>query len=66
MNPPSFLVELKRRNVYEFAVADAVHVWLLVPAASIVLRTFDVAALTPKASLIVLLRSERIFQGRWS
>ena len=32
---PSFLSELKRRNVYKVAVAYAVVAWLLIQAASI-------------------------------
>ena len=34
MNARIFLAELKRRNVYKVAVADAVVSWLLVQAAS--------------------------------
>jgi hypothetical protein len=39
-NRPSFLAELKRRNVYKVAVAYAVIGWLAIQAASIVLPTF--------------------------
>src|SRR5262252_642815 len=41
MNPKSFFVELKRRNVYKVAVAYAVVAWLLIQGASILFPTFD-------------------------
>src|SRR5215469_14706147 len=41
MKASSFFTELKRRKVYRVAVAYAVVSWLLIPAASIFLPTFD-------------------------
>jgi TolB-like protein len=41
MNPGSFFAELKRRNVYNVAVAYIVVGWLLIQAASILFPTFE-------------------------
>src|SRR5262245_2270063 len=41
MNSRNFFAELKRRNVYNVAVAYAVVAWLLIQAASILFPTFD-------------------------
>jgi TolB-like protein/Tfp pilus assembly protein PilF len=38
---PSFLAELKRRNVYKVAIAYAVIAWLLIQAGSILFPTFE-------------------------
>src|SRR4051812_43980440 len=38
---PSFLSELKRRNVYKVAVAYAVIAWVLIQAASILFPTYE-------------------------
>ena len=41
MNPKTFFVELKRRNVYKVAVAYAVIAWLLIQAGSVLFATFE-------------------------
>jgi len=54
MSERNFFAELKRRNVYKVAVAYAVVSWLLVQAASIILRTFEAPSWVMK-TLVVLL-----------
>src|SRR6266480_4719931 len=41
MNPHNFFAELKRRNVYKVAITYVVVAWLLIQAASILLRAFE-------------------------
>src|SRR6266702_6036938 len=50
---PSFLSELKRRNVYKVAIAYAVVAWLLMQAASILFPTFEVPPWTVKVFVAV-------------
>jgi len=50
---PSFLAELKRRNVYKVAIAYAVVAWLLIQAASILLPTFEAPAWVMKVLVLV-------------
>src|SRR5439155_9335088 len=54
-NGPSFLAELKRRNVYKVAVAYAVVAWLLIQAASILLPTFEAPPWLMKVLVLVIL-----------
>ena len=54
MNPRSFFVELKRRNVYKVAVAYAVVAWLLIQAASILFPTFDAPSWAMKVLVALL------------
>jgi hypothetical protein len=50
----SFLVELKRRDVYKVAVAYGVVSWLLVQATSILLPTLEAPGLVMKALVVLL------------
>jgi TolB-like protein/Tfp pilus assembly protein PilF len=52
---PSFLGELKRRNVYKVAVAYAVVSWLLIQAASILFPTFEAPPWVMKVFVAVLI-----------
>jgi hypothetical protein len=45
----NFFVELKRRNVYNVAVAYLVVAWLVIQAASILPPTFETSAWVMKA-----------------
>ncbi len=51
---PSFLSELKRRNVYKVAIAYAVVAWLLMQAASILFPTFEAPLWTMKVFVAVI------------
>jgi tetratricopeptide (TPR) repeat protein len=51
---PSFLAELKRRNVYKVAVAYSVVSWLLIQAASILFPTFDAPPWVMKVFVAIL------------
>ena len=51
---PSFLSELKRRNVYKVAVAYAVVAWLLIQAASILFPTFEAPTWVMKVFVAVI------------
>ncbi len=52
---PTFLSELKRRNVYKVAVAFVVVSWLLIQAASIMLPAFEAPAWVMKVLIAALL-----------
>src|SRR5437762_13482225 len=54
MNLSGFIAGLKRRNVYKVAVAYAVVVWLLLPAASILFPSFEAPAWVMKAFVVFL------------
>jgi TolB-like protein/Flp pilus assembly protein TadD len=51
---PSFLSELKRRNVYKVAVAYAIVAWLLIQAASILFPTYEAPAWVMKVFIAVI------------
>ena len=53
MNLPNFFAELKRRNVYEVAIAYAVVAWLLIQIASQIFPFFDIPSW--EVRLVVLL-----------
>ena len=52
---PSFLAELKRRNVYKVAIAYAVVAWLLIQAASILFPTFEAPAWVMKVFVTAII-----------
>jgi adenylate cyclase len=54
MKIDNFFAELKRRNVYKVAVAYAVVSWLLIPAASILLPTFEAPSWVMKVFVLVI------------
>jgi TolB-like protein/Flp pilus assembly protein TadD len=54
VNPPKFLTELKRRNVYKVAIAYGVVAWLLLQAASILFPTFEAPSWTLKVFVAVI------------
>ena len=54
MNPRNFFAELKRRDVYQVAVAYAVVSWLLLQAASILFPTFDAPPWVMKVFVVVI------------
>jgi adenylate cyclase len=54
IDEPSFLSELKRRNVYKVAIAYAVVAWLLIQAASILLPTFEAPAWVMKVVVMAV------------
>jgi adenylate cyclase len=54
MTSPSFLAELKRRNVYKVAIAFAVIAWLLIQAASILFPTFENAGLGDEVFVAII------------
>ena len=51
---PSFLAELKRRNVYKVAITYAVVAWLLIQAGSILFPTFEAPGWVMKAFIVIL------------
>ena len=54
MNPPNFLAELKRRNVFRVAGLYLVGAWLVTQVASTVLPTFDVPSWALRGLIITL------------
>src|ERR1051325_931944 len=54
MNDRNFFSELKRRNVYKFAITYAVVAWLFIQAASILLPTFEAPNWVMKAFVVFL------------
>ena len=51
---PSFIDELKRRNVIKVAGLYLVGAWLLIQVASTVLPTFDVPSWAPRGSVFTV------------
>ena len=60
MTSPSFFAELKRRNVYEVAIAYTVIAWLLIQAASILFPTFEAPGSVMKVFVAIMLRDFRL------
>src|SRR5947207_3646546 len=54
MKIANFFAELKRRNVYRVAVADAVIAWLLIQAASILFPTFEAPGWVMKVFVAII------------
>ncbi len=54
MNPRTFFIELKRRNVYKVAITYGVVAWLLLQAASILFPTFEAPPWTMKVFVAVI------------
>ena len=54
MKPGNFFAELKRRNVYKFAVAYIIASWLLLQAASLLLATFEAPPWAMKVCVVAV------------
>ena len=55
MNPGSFFAELKRRNVYEVAIAYAVVAWLLIQIVTQVFPFFEIPNGVVKAAILLII-----------
>ena len=55
MDPKTFLVELKRRNVYKIAIAYAVVAWLLIQIATQVFPFFEIPTWAVRLVIFLLL-----------
>src|SRR5947207_5005438 len=54
MNQGNFFSELKRRNVYKVAVADAIVGWIVIQTASTILPTFHAAEWVVQTLIVIV------------